>query len=83
MYAEVTRSLYSLLKKEKKYEWTDECQRTFDEVERILTTTPILICPNWTMKFHIHCDASNLAIGAVMAQNIHGKVPQSTMLVDF
>jgi hypothetical protein len=26
------------------------------------------------MEFHIHCDASNLAIDIVLAQNIHGKV---------
>lgn len=66
--------LYSLLKEEKKYEWAEECQRTFDEVKRILTTTPILVCPIWSMEFHIHCVVSNVAIGAVLAQNIHMKV---------
>jgi hypothetical protein len=38
----------------------------------MLTTTPILVTPNWTMEFHVHYDASNIAIGAVLAQNIHG-----------
>lgn len=74
MYAEITRTLYSLLKEENKYEWAEECQRTFDEVKRILTTTPILVCPIWSMEFHIHCVVSNVAIGAVLAQNIHRKV---------
>ena len=73
MCAEIMRTLYSQLKKEKKYEWTEECQRTFNEVKKILTTTPILVCPNWTIEFHIHCDASNVAIGAALAQNIYGK----------
>lgn len=31
MYAEITQSSHWLLKKEKKYEWTEECQCTFDE----------------------------------------------------
>lgn len=43
MYAEITRQLYSLLKKEKKYEWTEECQRNFDEVKRILTIILIFV----------------------------------------
>lgn len=24
------------------------------------------------MEFHVHCDTSNIAIGTVLAQNIHG-----------
>jgi hypothetical protein len=31
-----------------------------------------LVTPNWIMEFHVHCDASNIAIGAILAQNIHG-----------
>jgi hypothetical protein len=72
MYAEITRPLYLLLKKGEKYVWTKSCQKAFEEVKKRLTTTPILITPNWSMDFHVHCDASNIAIGAVLAQNIHG-----------
>jgi len=34
---------------------------------------PILIPPNWQMEFHMHMDASLLAIGAMLAQNPIGK----------
>ena len=72
MYAEITRPLYLLLKKGEKYIWTKSCQEAFGEVKKKLTITPILITPNWTIDFHVHYDASNIAIGAVLAQNIHG-----------
>ena len=32
------------------------------------------MCLNWMMEFHIHCDASNVVIRVVLAQNIHGKI---------
>lgn len=66
MYVEITRPLYLLLKKGVKYIWTNSCQEAFEEVKIRLTTTPILKTPNWTMEFHVHCDASNIAIGAVL-----------------
>ena len=33
-----------------------------------MTTTPILQGPDWNLPFHIYTDASNYAIGAVLAQ---------------
>jgi hypothetical protein len=32
-----------------------------------LTTLPILIVLDWTNEFHVHIDASNYAIGAMLA----------------
>jgi hypothetical protein len=35
--------------------------------------TPILIPPNWQLEFHVHTNASLLAIGAMLAHNPIGK----------
>jgi hypothetical protein len=32
-----------------------------------MVTTPILSFPNWTKEFHVHVDASSIALGAVLA----------------
>jgi hypothetical protein len=34
-----------------------------------LTTLPVLIIPDWTKEFHVHIDASNYVIGAMLGQN--------------
>ena len=78
MYAEITRPLYSLLNKGKKHNWTKSCQEAFEEVKKRLTTTHILVSPNSKLDFHVHCDASNIAIGAILAQNIHGNMDSPT-----
>ena len=49
-------------------------QQTFELVKRLQTTTPILMTLNWSMEFHVHCDASNIAIRAVLAQNVNEKI---------
>ena len=38
-----------------------------------MTTTPIIRAPNWQLPFEVMCDASDLAIGAVLRQREDGK----------
>ena len=45
-----------------------DCQRSFEELKSHLTTTPIVRAPNWQLPFEVMCDASDLAIGAVLGQ---------------
>jgi hypothetical protein len=35
-----------------------------------LITLLVLIVPNWTKEFHVHTDASNYAIGAMLTKNL-------------
>ena len=47
---------------------TDECNISFETLKRKLVKAPILRFPNWSTKFHVHINASGLAIGAILAQ---------------
>ena len=33
-----------------------------------MVTVPILVFPNWSKEFHVHVDASSIALGEVLAQ---------------
>ena len=41
---------------------------SFEELKTYLTTAQIVRAPNWQLPFEVMCDASDLAIGAVLGQ---------------
>jgi hypothetical protein len=61
-----------LLKKEKKFNWTESCERSFQELKKRLTTAPVLTLPHIQWDFVVYCDASRQGLGCVLMQD--GKV---------
>nr|AAX94824.1 retrotransposon protein, putative, Ty3-gypsy sub-class [Oryza sativa Japonica Group]ABA93187.1 retrotransposon protein, putative, Ty3-gypsy subclass [Oryza sativa Japonica Group] len=61
-----------LLKKEEKFIWSAECNRSFEELKRRLVSAPVLILPDQTKDFQAYCDASRQGLGCVLMQD--GKV---------
>lgn len=51
-----------LLKKEKKFEWTDKCEESFQDLKKRLVSAPILVLPDLLENFQVHCDASRLGL---------------------
>jgi hypothetical protein len=64
----------NILKKECQFQWTEECQQSFDILKHKMVTSPILVFPNWRKKFYVHVDASSIALGAVLAQPREGYI---------
>ncbi|XP_070009751.1 uncharacterized protein [Nicotiana sylvestris] len=56
------------LQKDTSFKFDDSCLKAFDEMKRRLVTTPIIIAPDWKLPFELMCDASDIAIGAILGQ---------------
>ena len=65
MYAAIAKPLYALLVV---FEWTEDCDISFEKLKKALVSVPILKAPDWNTPFHVHIDASNFAIGCILAQ---------------
>jgi hypothetical protein len=63
-----------ILKKYFQFSWTEECQQSFDTLKQKMVTTPILVFPDWSKEFHVHVDASSIALGVVLAQPGEGEI---------
>ncbi|KAL0312268.1 UNVERIFIED_CONTAM: Retrovirus-related Pol polyprotein from transposon.6 [Sesamum radiatum] len=64
--------LTKLLRKGVVFQWTEQCQRSFDELKKRLTSTPILVLPSGSGGYVVYSDASKQGLGCVLMQN--GKV---------
>jgi hypothetical protein len=47
-----------LLKNNTKFEWSEACERSFQELKRKLTTTPVLTLSDIKKDFMVYCDPS-------------------------
>jgi hypothetical protein len=59
----------NLLKKTNGFEWTPECEKSFQTLKTKLTTTPVLALPDIRQDFVVYCDASRQGLGCVLMQN--------------
>eukprot|EP00253_Pinus_taeda_P034267 PITA_34267 len=73
-FSKLASPLFGLLAKDVEFKWTNDCQKSLNELKDKLVSAPILRGPNWALPFHIHTDASNKAIGAALGQ-IEEKLP--------
>ena len=71
-FSKTAKPLYKLLEKDAKFIWDADCQKSFEELKAFFTTAPIVRAPNWQLPFEVMCNASDLAIGAVLGQREEG-----------
>nr|ABA96940.1 retrotransposon protein, putative, Ty3-gypsy subclass [Oryza sativa Japonica Group] len=71
-FSKIAKPMTQLLKKEEKFIWSAECNRSFEELKRRLVSAPVLTLPDQTKDFQVYCDASRQGLGCVLMKD--GKV---------
>ncbi|GJV80017.1 putative ribonuclease H-like domain-containing protein [Tanacetum coccineum] len=46
--------------------------KPFESLKEKLTCAPVIVSPNWNLPFELMCDASDFAVGAILAQDGFG-----------
>jgi hypothetical protein len=64
-FSKIAKPMTKLLGKNKAFEWANECQASFEELKKRLTSSPVLVLSDLTKKFDIYCDASRQGLGCV------------------
>jgi len=68
-YSKIAMPLTQLTKKGQRFEWTENCENSFQELKKRLTTSPVLALPDPNGHFVIFCDASKMGLGCVLMQD--------------
>lgn len=66
--AEIAAPLTQLLHKESTLEWTSQCESSFQEIKRMLTSYPILHHYQSDLPLYLFTDSSDVSIGSILAQ---------------
>ena len=67
-FSTISEPLTRLLRKNVKFDWTEQCQFAFEQLKAMLQHAPILSASNFTRPFKLAVDASDVAAGAVLLQ---------------
>ncbi|GJT36153.1 reverse transcriptase domain-containing protein [Tanacetum coccineum] len=72
-FSMISKPMTQLLMNDAKFDFFEDCKKAFNKLKERLTTTLVIISPDWSMPFELMCDASDFAVGAVLGQRINGK----------
>ena len=74
----VVAPLTDLLSPKVMYQWTEQCQKAFENIKALLISAHVLAAPEFTKSFSLVVDASDQGAGAVLmqdgAENVHHPV---------
>ena len=68
-FAEIASELYKLTEKSSRWNWNDEVHTcAFGKLKAVLTSPPLLAYPDFEKPLILQCDASDNAVGVILAQ---------------
>lgn len=71
-FSKLATPLTRLTRKNVKFWWADDCEKSFQKLKQKLISAPILTLPTEDGNYSIYCDASKIGLGCVLMQD--GKV---------
>ena len=66
-FASIARPLHDMVKKDKKWEWTEKQEEAFNLLKEKFTKEPVLVAPDLDKKMRMEVDVSDYATGGVLS----------------
>ena len=67
-FSTTARPLHKLAERSCSFNWTEECEQSFNQLRLSVTSAPVLAFPDFSKTFTLDTDASSTGIGAVLSQ---------------
>ena len=72
-FAKLAEPLHAMSRKGARFEWTTQCDTAFRQLKEGLLQSTALAYPDFDQEFQIKTDASDIAIGGVLEQEMNGE----------
>ena len=72
-FSDKVAPLNALLRREQAWKWTEDCQEAFETLKGEIAARPVSAYPDFSKPFRLYTDASNIGLGAILAQKQQGK----------
>ena len=72
-FSDKAAPLNALLRREQAWKWTEDCQEAFETLKGEIAARPVSAYPDFSKPFRLYTDASNIGLGAILAQKQQGK----------
>jgi hypothetical protein len=67
-FSRIAHAITSLQKKETKFQWTEQCENSFQQLKQLLTSAPILKIADPSKDYVVCTDACKEGLGGVLSQ---------------
>ncbi|KAG7548022.1 Reverse transcriptase domain [Arabidopsis suecica] len=67
-FASMAQPMTRLTSKDTKFQWSEECEKSFSELKSMLTSAPVLTLPEADEPYMVYTDASIMGLGCVLMQ---------------
>ncbi|GBL91308.1 Retrovirus-related Pol polyprotein from transposon 297 [Araneus ventricosus] len=72
-FSAIVRPLHKLTEARSNFNWTEECEKSFNSLKQTLITSPVLAYPRTDEEFILFTDASIEGMGTVLSQKIRNE----------
>ena len=79
-FVSIVKLLHNMVKKDRKWEWTEKQERAFEELKRRFIQELVLAAPDLDKKMRMEVDTSDYATGGVLSMEEEGKWKLVTFL---
>ena len=68
IFRDMVRPLNELTRKNVPFKWTEQCQKSLGYVKQVITTNPILVCPDPENKYYLFMDSGKHSWSGILVQ---------------
>ncbi|WMV38017.1 hypothetical protein MTR67_031402 [Solanum verrucosum] len=72
VFSSIAATLTKLIQKKVKFQWLDDCDKSFLKLKTRFTTTSVMTLQDGSNSYVIYCDASRVSLGCVLMRQ--GKI---------